>query len=58
MAGSIDFCAFPHFDSPAIFAALLDYDKSGRFQSVSIGISRTKGYGKPAVGCTRFSIPV
>lgn len=32
MDGSIDFCALPHFDSPTIFAALLDYDKGGRFQ--------------------------
>jgi GH15 family glucan-1,4-alpha-glucosidase len=32
MDGSIDFCALPHFDSPTIFAALLDYEKGGRFQ--------------------------
>ncbi len=32
MDGSIDFCALPHFDSPTIFAALLDHDKGGRFQ--------------------------
>src|SRR5207245_3457416 len=32
MDGSIDFCALPHFDSPTIFAALLDRDKGGRFQ--------------------------
>ncbi len=30
--GSIDFMAFPHFDSPTIFAALLDDAKGGRFQ--------------------------
>ena len=30
--GSIDFMAFPHFDSPTIFAALLDQHKGGRFQ--------------------------
>lgn len=30
--GSIDFMAFPHFDSPTIFAALLDQHRGGRFQ--------------------------
>ncbi|HEU5301078.1 MAG TPA: glycoside hydrolase family 15 protein [Acidimicrobiia bacterium] len=29
--GSIDFCSFPNFDSPTIFAALLDAEKGGRF---------------------------
>jgi GH15 family glucan-1,4-alpha-glucosidase len=32
MDGSIDFFAFPHFDSPTVFAALLDDEKGGRFQ--------------------------
>jgi GH15 family glucan-1,4-alpha-glucosidase len=31
MNGSIDFMSFPHFDSPTIFAALLDDEKGGRF---------------------------
>jgi len=31
MDGSIDFLCFPHFDSPAIFASLLDDAKGGRF---------------------------
>ncbi len=30
--GSIDFMCFPEFDSPSIFAALLDDKKGGRFQ--------------------------
>ena len=30
--GSIDFMCFPRFDSPSIFAALLDHDKGGSFK--------------------------
>jgi len=30
--GSIDFMCFPRFDSPTIFAALLDPERGGRFQ--------------------------
>ena len=32
MDGSIDFMCFPRFDSPTLFAALLDPEKGGRFQ--------------------------
>src|SRR5581483_934733 len=32
MDGSIDFMCFPEFDSPTIFAALLDRQRGGRFQ--------------------------
>lgn len=32
MNGSIDFMCFPRFDSPTIFAALLDPEKGGQFQ--------------------------
>jgi GH15 family glucan-1,4-alpha-glucosidase len=32
MDGSIDFMCFPHFDSPSIFAAILDHGKGGRFR--------------------------
>ncbi len=38
MDGSIDWLCFPHFDSPSIFAAILDDEKGGRFQ-----ISPTSG---------------
>ncbi|HEX2572483.1 MAG TPA: glycoside hydrolase family 15 protein [Polyangia bacterium] len=37
--GSIDFMAFPRFDSPTIFAALLDDEKGGRFQIVPTHLS-------------------
>jgi GH15 family glucan-1,4-alpha-glucosidase len=32
MNGSIDFLSYPNFDSPTIFAALLDDEKGGRFE--------------------------
>jgi len=43
MDGSIDFMSFPHFDSPTIFAALLDHDRGGRFQIAPVlGEARQK----------------
>src|SRR4051812_32558202 len=37
MDGSIDWFCFPHFDSPIVFAALLDDDKGGRFRIAPVG---------------------
>ena len=39
--GSIDFMCFPRFDSPTVFAALLDYQKGGRF-SLAPEMEKTK----------------
>ena len=39
MDGSIDFMCFPYFDSPSIFARMLDYEKGGHF-SISPGRER------------------
>jgi GH15 family glucan-1,4-alpha-glucosidase len=41
--GAIDFYCFPDFDSPSVFAALLDTEKGGSFEIVpKIGAMRTK----------------
>ena len=55
--GSIDFFCFPRFDSPTIFAALLDPEKGGRFslQPVAENMQRKQIYvAETNVLLTRF----
>ena len=40
--GTVDWCCLPHFDSPSVFAALLDHEKGGRFQISPIEESRCR----------------
>lgn len=40
-AGSVDWCCFPRFDSPAVFGRLLDWDKGGYFKITAAGVRAT-----------------
>ena len=42
MNGSIDWFCSPHFDSPSVFAAILDHKKGGRFQIAPIKTQAVK----------------
>src|SRR6516165_4370161 len=57
MDGSIDWLCLPHFDSPSVFAALLDDHKGGRFRIAPAGdLFRRKQFYWPdtAILVTRF----
>ena len=57
--GSIDWCCLPRFDSPSVFAGLLDPDRGGRFQvSVAGAKSRDHQYlVGTAILSTSFETP-
>ena len=42
MDGSIDWCCLPRFDSPSVFAAILDREKGGSFRVHALGLERNK----------------
>ncbi len=52
--GSIDFLCFPDFDSPTVFAALLDDRKGGRFRIAPIArrTSATSSSTCPTATCS------
>jgi GH15 family glucan-1,4-alpha-glucosidase len=57
--GSIDWCCLPHFDSPSIFAAILDEHKGGFFKIASLYEAQHKEMYLPDsnVLVTRFLSP-
>ena len=58
--GSVDWLCFPHFDSPSVFAAILDDEKGGRFKisPLSEGATRRQLYWPDTnVLITRFLSP-
>jgi GH15 family glucan-1,4-alpha-glucosidase len=60
MNGSIDWFCFPHFDSPSVFAAILDDGKGGRFEiSPAQQETRSKQFYLPDTNVlvTRFLSP-
>ncbi len=57
--GSIDWCCLPHFDSPSLFAALLDRKKGGRWQIAALHEGQRKQLYFPDTNVliTRFLSP-
>ena len=58
--GSIDWMCYPHFDSPSVFAAILDDEKGGRFQIAPVreDVNRKQMYFPDTnVLLTRFLSP-
>src|SRR5204863_8417148 len=56
MDGSIDWCCLPHFDSPSVFAAILDDHKGGFWSLAPVGESQVKQMYMPDTNVllTRF----
>ena len=57
--GSIDWCCLPAFDSPSIFAAILDDKKGGYFKiaATTPGVEKQLYIPESNVLITRFSNP-
>ena len=58
--GTIDWFCFPRFDSPSVFASLLDRDKGGRFRIAPDGeeyVTKQLYFPDTAVLITRFMTP-
>ncbi len=56
LEGSIDWCCLPDFDSPSVFAAILDDEKGGSFKFAVPGAERSKQVYLPGTNVlvTRF----
>ena len=58
MNGSIDWLCLPHFDSPSVFAAILDDQKGGRFRIAPAGDDfRNKQFYWPDTNILDHAIP-